>query len=180
MKNSSRTDDKEREVLVSKTKILHSNKDVLINTSFGPLTSTLTYWYLESKVESEIDWKDNLKKLVTVRPKKDLWEMHNYLELCSNLEVGCAYFVFKQGVLPDWSTEENAHGGRWVSWESDRKKLNDKWHKLLAMFTTEPSRLINGIVVTKKKWKSTLAVWVKDADDIKELDKIKLEFEEIL
>ena len=167
----------EEKVVKTKTRIYYrTKKDILTKASFGLLPSALTFWYLEAKWVSELDWRNNLIKLVTVTSKEQLWKIHNYLELASNLEVGSAYFVFKQGVLPDWADEENANGGRWVNFVHYKpQELNDRWQRLLAMLATSPSKLINGISVNKSKrckGRSTLAVWVKTDDDVDELLKI--------
>ena len=136
------------------------------------LPSPLTFWYLKNKRTSEINWKNNQSRLVTVRTKEDLWRIYDYLELASNLSFGCDYSVFRKDSSPDWEDVSNANGGR-LMFSVNESQMDDCWRSLLKFLVEEDLPQVNGVVVSKRKKRNRFAVWMTPTAEMEEISHVE-------
>merc|ERR1719369_1612909 len=130
------------------------------------LPTLLTFWHLKNDNTSELNWKQNQVAVVTVKGKEDFWFIHDYLKGASMLDVGCDYSVFRQGISPDWEHEDNMEGGRWIlSLDKNKESLDNLWQRLIAVMVEEDMMLVNGVVVSRRKYGDKMAVWMRSVKE---------------
>merc|ERR1719369_1636285 len=130
------------------------------------LPTLLTFWHLKNDNTSELNWKQNQVAVVTVKCKEDFWFIHDYLKGASMLEVGCDYSIFRQGISPDWEHKDNMEGGRWIlSVDKNTESLDNLWQRLITLMVEEDLMLVNGMVVSRRKYGDKMAVWMRNVKD---------------
>jgi translation initiation factor 4E len=141
-----------------------------------PLNSTWDVYYLRNDVGA--DWDDRLVKVASFSTILEFWSVYLYLKLPNQLQAGCDYMIFRDGIKPEWTDPNNQNGGRWLI-EIDRKQrneqLNDKWlETLLAVIgeQLEPDEVndhghqqICGAMVQSRRRVDRVGLWTRNAED---------------
>jgi len=135
------------------------------------LLTPLTFWYLKNENTREWNWKHNQVPVVSVMNSEACWFIHNYIELPSRLDDGCDYSIFKQGISPDWEHKDNIKGGRWIRSVKKDENLDDFWRKLTDLMLEE-EMLVNGVVVSKREKGDKMAVWLRDAREDDDVNRV--------
>jgi len=138
-----------------------------------PLNSTWDVYYLRNDVGA--NWDDRLVKVASFGTILEFWAVYLYLKLPNQLQAGCDYMIFRDGIKPEWTDPNNQDGGRWLI-EIDRKlrneQLNDKWlETLLAVIgeQLEPEDGVGGEIcgamVQSRRRVDRVGLWTRNADD---------------
>ncbi|XP_017793884.1 PREDICTED: eukaryotic translation initiation factor 4E-1A [Habropoda laboriosa] len=126
-----------------------------------PLQHTWTLWYFEP--DKNKTWEENQRKVTNN-------SLYNHIKAASELQIGCDYSMFKQGIKPMWEDEANKCGGRWLL-NLDRKLRNmdlDRfWLDTLLCIIGEAfngySDEICGAVVNIRGKTDKIGVWTANA-----------------
>jgi hypothetical protein len=98
------------------------------------------------------------------------WRVLNNIPPPSRQNVGCSYYLFREGVPPRWEHDRNKGGGTWTMQftVSRRSEVVDSaWERLCCQVVGEdwPEHMkptINGIVCKIRNRNVTLQVWVSE------------------
>jgi len=145
-----------------------------------PLENAWTFWYfmgdefkrlMSSPGRSDTEaWNMCTKNLSTVDTIEDFWQVFNYIERPSRINIDCDYCFFKKGIHPDWADFQNKYGGRWViEWKEQDLRCKDDvdshWMEILFILIGEHgdpyNDIVNGAVIQVKKNKFRIGVWLK-------------------
>lgn len=98
----------------------------------------------------------------------------------SELGNGTNYWLFRQGVKPEWEDPANAKGGRWAyisPKNMDRAKFDEYWlntvlpndylQQAIALIgeVFDKSELVTGFVVSIRKREDRFQIWTKNTDN---------------
>lgn len=131
-----------------------------------PLNSS---WDVYTTRPEATDWADKLVKVASFNTVKGFWAIYQHLKLPSFLRYHHDYYVFRSGIEPQWETEENIEGGRFVVeiTKKDRNSfLNSTWLETLLILINEEfadHSNINGCVVQNRKKADKISIWTRDA-----------------
>lgn len=135
-----------------------------------PLQSSWTLWYFKN--DRSKDWESNQKKVITFSTVEDFWALYNHIEIASELNQGCDYSLFKEGIKPMWEDEHNEAGGKWLlPLEKHQRKLSlDKyWLEIMMCLIGEAfgetGTIVNGAVVNLRPRADKISVWLADSKD---------------
>jgi translation initiation factor 4E len=69
--------------------------------------------------------------------------VYNNVLPASQLQFGCNYYLFKDGIEPKWEHEQNRSGGKWVYQipKRDRAATDDLW-----LDTVPPTPLLSALI----------------------------------
>lgn len=56
-------------------------------------------------------WEERLKKLSTFKSVEDFWNLYNNVKAPTDIHGRGDYFLFKEGILPEWEDKSNVCGG---------------------------------------------------------------------
>jgi len=90
------------------------------------------------------------------------WRLFNNVPLCSTLDSGWNYRIFRNNILPQTEDVHNKQGGQWVLSINKKENLNKGFLELLLAIignTISEEDDINGIVVNCRNKYSRLSVW---------------------
>eukprot|EP00041_Stephanoeca_diplocostata_P005826 m.69206 g.69206 ORF g.69206 m.69206 type:complete len:223 (+) comp16020_c0_seq2:183-851(+) len=133
------------------------------------------------------EWKDMLQKVYTIKTVEDYWGVFNNITPPRELQPGANYYLFKEGVPPEWESSENKHGGKWqiIAPKSQRNTfdltkmwLNTTMLMIGQQFNGSDNDQICGAVVQNRMKGDKLAVWTKQADDADAVKRIGGKFKE--
>jgi len=134
-----------------------------------PLQNSWTLWFFKN--DKNRNWEDNQRSIITFNTVEDFWALYNHIELASELNAGCDYSLFKEGVKPMWEDERNRRGGRWVINlnKSQRAQSLDKiWLEVMLCLIGEAfddhSKFVNGAVVSVRTKGDKIGMWLGDAN----------------
>lgn len=137
------------------------------------LNSKWNVFYLRN--DAGADWDDRLVKVTSFETILEFWAVYHYLKLPNQLQAGCDYMIFRDGIKPEWTDPNNESGGRWLM-EIDRRfrneQLNDKWlETLLAVIGEQlepesncPLQVCGAIVQSRRKV-DRVGIWTRNAED---------------
>ena len=132
------------------------------------------------------DWQT--KPVYTFDCVEDFWRLWHNITPGSAMVLGSDYFLFREGINPDWVDKHNAKGGRFMILlkrsEPNVKEKIDKywlWSALALIGESIPdSELVNGINLSIRKAEFRLGIWTSDASNTLANDAIAARFQELL
>jgi len=135
-----------------------------------PLQNRWSMWYFKNDKAKE--WKDNHKLIASCDTIEDFWALYNFLKPPSNLQPGCDYSFFKEGIEPMWEDPRNVEGGRWLlnlqRQQRSCGELDKYWQEALMCLIGEiiepNSDEICGAVVNIRPKGDKLAIWTGNAE----------------
>jgi translation initiation factor 4E len=138
-----------------------------------PLYRGWTLWFdsqlTSGKRPGGNDWGANIKEVYSFHSVEDFWRLYNNITLPSQLQIGCSYNLFKEGIEPKWEDPSNAKGGKWTLIIQKTKGLLDKLWLWLILGCIgemlEGMEDVCGIVVNVRKGQDKLCIWTKDAEN---------------
>jgi len=133
-----------------------------------PLQNNWQLWYY--KPDKSKHWADNQLSVTSFSTVEDFWALYNHIELASNLQVGCDYSIFKNGIEPMWEDPRNKRGGRWVfafgKKNVSAKELDEMWLEVLLCLIGEgfgeESDQVCGAVINIRPKMDKIAIWTND------------------
>ncbi|KAK0412585.1 hypothetical protein QR680_006298 [Steinernema hermaphroditum] len=143
------------------------------------MTNTWMLW-LSDNGGSET-WEQSLKQLGVVKTLKEFDDLHEQLPKPSELVNGLDYYLFKDGLIPDWKhPEQHENGGRWVVYEKFRYKKQwtaDKmWYSMCKAVIEGKFKKygdhICGVQVKIRHKTNKLLLWTQEAKFGKENEAI--------
>ncbi|XP_062499245.1 eukaryotic translation initiation factor 4E-like [Corticium candelabrum] len=142
-----------------------------------PLQNTWALWFFKN--DKTKSWKENLMKVTSFSTVEDFWGLYNYVQPASQLQPGCDYSVFKDGIEPAWEDSANRNGGRWLlnlNRQQRRDSLDRYWMEILLMMIGEQfedaSDEVRGAVVNIRPKGDKLALWTGHYDRREETTRI--------
>lgn len=147
------------------------------STEVHPLQFSWSLWYSASgKKLTFSSYEQSLKKVATFRTVEEFWGVFNYIPQPSQIAPKADFFIFKEGIKPEWEDPMNESGGVWqVSFRRDPSAgsdapINDAWyHTVLAIigdnFEAAESDDIRGITFAVRNKEFRLALWTGTAED---------------
>jgi len=135
-----------------------------------PLKHKWAMWYFKN--DKSKDWKENQRYVYSFHTVEDFWALYNHLVPPSELQSGCDYSLFKEGIEPMWEDPKNVDGGRWLinSMKQQRQAVLDRiWMETLLCLVGEAfddaSDEVCGTVVNIRPKGDKLAIWTRNAED---------------
>jgi len=135
-----------------------------------PLKNKWAMWYFKN--DKSKDWKDNQKYVYSFDTIEDFWALYNHMLQPSELQSGCDYSLFKEGIEPMWEDPNNKNGGRWLinSLKQQRQYVLDRfWMETLLCLVGEifeaASDEVCGTVINIRPKGDKLGIWTRDAED---------------
>lgn len=124
------------------------------------------FWYFENNKERS--WSENLRVVSPFTTVEDFWSVYNHIKSATEIRNGCSYFVFKEGLRPEWEDTGNREGGRWLI-NFDRRQrsiLDEKWLEVLLCLIGEAfdddGDDICGAAVDIRSKTDKISVWTAD------------------
>lgn len=146
-----------------------------------PLHCRWTLWYI--KGDRSMNWEGCLKQVAVLDTIEDFWALYNHIQPASSLELGSAYYFFKEGIKPMWEDEDNVRGGRWlivVDKQKRAQELDHYWFELLMAIIGEQfeehGEDICGAAVDVRYKGDRVSLWTRDS----EKDDVNLRIGQIL
>lgn len=137
-----------------------------------PLQFRWVLWHDHARSKQTIkNWDANLNKIATFDTVEDFWALFNNILEPSRLDVGSAYHLFKEGIMPKWEDPANDKGGKWVMQSSSQRRgkmFDGIWITTVMTligegFDAEQSDDICGIVCNVRKSNDKISIWTKTA-----------------
>lgn len=171
------------------------NKVAVVQTH--PLFRSWRLWY-DSLSTFKVDWELSLIPIVTVKTVEDFFAMIHFMKPVHAMRTFAQFHFFQEGVKPMWEDSANKNGGKlWVNLESYQKnesptetgkKIDAIWKSVLMALIGEvledPNSVeeneIMGVAFSKKKQYNRLAIWIRDAQKVEAIERIKKCLGEIL
>ncbi|CAG5081692.1 Oidioi.mRNA.OKI2018_I69.PAR.g9941.t1.cds [Oikopleura dioica] len=131
-----------------------------------PLNSS---WDVYTTRPEATEWADKLVKIASFNSVAQFWAIYQHLKLPSYLRYHHDYYVFRSGIEPQWETEDNIEGGRFVVeiTKKDRNSfLNSTWLETLLILVNEEfadHENINGCVVQNRRKADKISIWTRDS-----------------
>lgn len=124
-----------------------------------------TLWYYE--YVKGTPWDQCQHEISSVKTVEQFWTLHENIKQASDIDVGCDYALFKNGIRPMWEDEMNRMGGRWiisVDKGCSSNELNALWIDLLLHliglnFTFADD--VCGAVLSVRPRRNKIAVWIR-------------------
>lgn len=137
-----------------------------------------------------------MRSIVTVHTVEDFFAMLHFLKPANSVRLFARFHFFEEGVFPMWEDSANKEGGiLWLEVAVEPKgnsetslEINTLWTNLLMSLVGEtledPSSTakndITGVVLSKKRDRNRLGIWVRDAKDTEAIERIKAALADIL
>jgi len=135
-----------------------------------PLKNRWAMWYFKN--DKSKDWKDNQRNVYSFDTVEDFWALYNHMLQPSELQSGCDYSLFKEGIEPMWEDASNKNGGRWLinSMKQQRQYFLDRfWMETLLILVGEvfeaASDEVCGTVINIRPKGDKLGIWTRDAEE---------------
>jgi len=145
------------------------------NTEKHPLQNSWVLWFdpgsfgHKNKAKT---WIETLEKIYTIKTVEDFWAVFKNIVPPQNIPSGSNYYIFKEGVQPQWEDSRNKMGGKWqvITNRSQRDKLNMMWENTLLLLVGEQfagvdNDQICGAVVQNRNKGDKLSIWTSDHSD---------------
>ncbi len=140
-----------------------------------------------NKNQSETDWLQSFQHVYDIDTIEKFWRVYNNIKNWTDLEYGCIYSYFKQGISPSWEDPQNRTGSSLQLYtnkefitEIDLRDIYLNSLLLLVGNYLDCVGHINGCTFDKKFHGSKITFWidiplVKAMDIIKEIsDELKI------
>lgn len=134
-----------------------------------PLKHRWSLWFYKNAPERS--WEENLMEVTSFKTLEDFSALYGYIEVASNLEPGCDYYLFKYGNKPMWEDARNRQGGRWLfSMARSRRtsELDSCWFSVMLCLITEEEEFgefsedLCGAAVHLRVKADKITVWTAD------------------
>lgn len=151
-----------------------------------PLNRRWKLWYNspEDSNPKLVEWFDNVHEIATIETIEDFWRVFNNLKCPSELSNGSNYYLFQEGIQPQWEDPANKNGGKWIFEVSGGMDVDRQWlYMVLATIgdTLEGCAQITGVTVgVKKGKKNKVAVWTRDRSEADVNIKIATQMKKVL
>lgn len=136
------------------------------------LSRKWTLWfYNPNTAKSNKNWLELLQKVYTIDSIENFWRIYNNIQTPSTLKLKTNYFLFADGVDPEWENDANRNGGKWtVEFDSKNKNCNVDHYWLYTLLSITGASLpasehVLGIQIAIKFNKYRLSIWTDDALD---------------
>jgi len=133
-----------------------------------PLQHSWTLWFFKN--DRHQDWEQNQKSIISFDTVEDFWALYNHIEVCSKLNSGCDYSLFKTGIKPMWEDAQNISGGRWLMTLDKKKRdefLDKFWLEIMLCLIGEEFEengdIVNGAVVSVRNKTDKIGIWLSDS-----------------
>jgi translation initiation factor 4E len=125
-----------------------------------------------------------ITRTLTIVKVEDFWSMYNHILPPSQIPSGTTYYVFKEGIRPEWENPKCIDGGEWIfSFGNKLRNRADEWWLYLVLACIgenfEESDGLCGCAIAVRKAQIRLSVWTSTADKDKVL-KIGQDFKNCL
>lgn len=115
------------------------------------------------------DWEDRLAKIGDFNSIEEFWGVYNNLRTPTELNGRGDYFLFKQGIHPEWEDPRNSEGGAWSYSTSFPEAVNDMWlNTLLALIGyqfAEDMERVCGVEMSVRTKKYRLSLWTDSTEE---------------
>jgi len=114
------------------------------------------------------NWQSNFKRIITFATVEEFWCLFNNLVAPEALPPRSNYYLFKEGIIPEWEDPMNSLGGKWTVPLGKDSDINTMWlFLLLAVIggTLPFAEEICGVVISLRSGKNRMALWTKNADE---------------
>lgn len=137
-----------------------------------PLQFRWVLWHDHAKSKQNAkSWDANLNKIATFDTVEDFWALFNNILEPSRLDIGSAYHLFKEGIMPKWEDPANDKGGKWVMQNSASRRgpqfdavwINTVLTVIGEGFEADQSDDICGIVCNIRRANDKISIWTKNA-----------------
>ena len=124
--------------------------------------------------KSTEEWESRLEKIHIIRTAEAFWSIQNNIRFPSEMKNERGdYYLFKDGILPEWEHPGNLGGGS-LTLNIDQFKIDEVWLRLqLEVIANSISNLelVCGLELAIRKNRFKVAVWVNKSSTalIKEL-----------
>lgn len=135
-----------------------------------PLQQRWKFWFNGPPKKATSDsWNASFKEMIVIDTVEDFWGVYNNIAGASNLPENASYFLFLDGVFPDWGDPASKNGGRWQFslQNASGERLDECWlNTLLAVIgdTFPDSDEILGAVVSSKRHMNRIELWTRSSD----------------
>lgn len=95
-------------------------------------------WYYEK--EAGKSWEQCFHEVAAIKSIEEFWILFNSIKLPTDINEGCNYALFRNGVRPMWEDDHNRNGGRWVialEKRVDNDEVNRLWLDTLLVLIEE-------------------------------------------
>lgn len=141
-----------------------------------PLQNSWVLWFdpgsYGHKNKTAKTWIETLEKIYTITTVEDFWAVFNNVTAPQNIPAGSNYYIFKEGIQPQWEDKRNKSGGKWqvITNRSQRDKLNEMWENTLMLLVGEQfdgadNDQICGAVVQNRAKGDKLSIWTEKSGD---------------
>jgi len=135
----------------------------------------------KAKQSTTYSYKDNLKKLGTVKTVEDFWAHYSHIVRPNELQ-GMDLHFFREGIDPMWEDPVNVNGGKWVL-RIKKGMASRCWEDSVLAFIGDQFELgdeLCGLVLSIKYKEDTLSFWNKTAADKEVVENIKETIKRVL
>ena len=115
------------------------------------------------------DWEDRLKCVHSFRFAEEFWRVYNNLKPPTQLYGRGDFFLFKEGILPEWEHPKNAQGGSWNFASNFPERVDGIWlNTLLSLIGCQYGELMGhicGVEMTVRNKKYRISLWVDTCEE---------------
>jgi len=139
----------------------HFNVKHKLNSSW-----TIYYDIPQQKKSTAQTWQQNIKVIATFNTIEDFWGVFNSIPPVSKIAPASSYFLFREGIKPEWEDKQNEEGGRWaVTLTRMGSKIDEYWMNLVLACIGESFEYpeqVNGAVASVRVRGDRLALWTRN------------------
>jgi len=148
-----------------------------------PLLFKWVLW--ELKPGNKHQWTESLQQIATFDSVEGFWMAQNNSAPPSQLSQGSDYYLFREGIQPNWEDPMNVRGGRWqailpnkqfLSREKISTNLDKCWLELEMSVIGAQFGLDNlnicGVAAHVRRNQDKVALWISDATDAESRERI--------
>jgi len=165
-----------------------------IDTGPHPLMFKWVLW--ELKPGNKHAWNESLMQIATFDSVEDFWMVHTNALPPSQLPLGSDYYLFREGIKPNWEDAMNVKGGRWqailpskqnLPREQISSNLDKCWLELMMSVIgaqygdgIHENHDVCGVAAHVRRNQDKVALWIRDASDGESRERIGQTFQEKL
>eukprot|EP00040_Diaphanoeca_grandis_P003451 m.24964 g.24964 ORF g.24964 m.24964 type:complete len:213 (-) comp14818_c0_seq1:331-969(-) len=160
-----------------------SDVTVLDDSVKHPLQNSWVLWFdpgsFGHKNKVAKTWIETLEQIYTIKTVEDFWAVFNNIVPPQSIPAGSNYYIFKEGVQPQWEDSRNKLGGKWqvITNRQQRERLNTMWENTLLLlvgeqFAGKDNDQICGAVVQNRAKGDKLSIWTQDHKDQQACERI--------
>ncbi|CAG9313905.1 unnamed protein product [Blepharisma stoltei] len=128
-------------------------------------------------------WEERLKKINTFKTVEDFWHVYNNIKVPTDIKGRGDYFLFREGILPEWEDPRNAQGGAWSFKTEHLEKINEQWLNselaLIGCQFLDLSPHICGAELSVRVNRFRIAIWT-DSIEERYIQSVGLKLKDIL